>query len=609
MLLIDDQRPVGANTKVNPKHLGPGLGVDATNLDSSQADGRGRRSASTVHTLVNYGGPAVFTASIAGTTMTVSGVSSGTLVIGATLSGTGVTAGTRITAFLTGSGGTGTYTVSASQTTASTTITAVLTQQHAIYRFGRETISDTLYWMAFTVDVDFARSLLASDPTERIYGTGSGSTKPYYTDNTFITSPPYPSGGYELGIPAPATGMTATVNTAGTGTNETRVYVATYLRYNDDESAPSAPVTLICQKGSTVDLSAFPTDPAATIGVTKRRIYVSVGTDDFRKCGEAVLATTTITDGGTRGVILQTGGTTAKPSWLPPPDDGIGMIELWSGMHGMFDGKQYLTCHPYNPHAWPVEYRRQVPDTIVGSAKWGQNWLLATTGLPRVVMGTTPLAMVDTPIAFMEACLSKRSVVGVGHGVCWASSRGLCYHGKLGTKVISEVFMTQAQWRALDPDSIIAAHWQGYYVGFYDDGTKKAFMVDVAAPEKGIIWVNQGAYALFSDPLSDTLYLLDSGNVIKKWDAGTVGSATYKSKVFRQQRPVTPGSARIIATTYPVTFSLWADGVLKVNAKTVSNDNSFRLPGGYKAEELQYQISGVGPWEGVFVGEEDSDLP
>lgn len=608
-MIVADTRPIGSNLAINPKNLGQGLGVNATNLDSSQGDFRGRRAVTTAHTLVNYGGAAVVTASIAGTTMTVSGVTSGALVIGATLAGTGVTSGTRITAFLTGSGGTGTYTVTPSQTTASTTVTATLTQQHAIYRMGRETASDTQYWLAFTIDVDFARSLLASDPTERIYGTGGSFAKPYYTDNTFLGSTPYPTGGYEIGVPAPATGMTATVNTEGTGSAETRIYVSTYLRYNDDESAPSAGVKLICKKGSTVDLSAFPSDPAATIGVDRRRIYVSVGTDDFRKCGEAVLATTTITDTGTRSDILQTGGTTAKPDWLPPPDDMLGIIELWSGMHGGFDGKQFLTCQAFNPHAWPVQYRRQVPDTIVGTAKWGQNWLLATTGLPRVVMGTTPLAMADTPIPFMEACLSKRSVVGVGHGVCWASSRGLCYHGRMGTKVLTDGVLTQAQWRALDPDSIIGAAWQGYYIGFYDDGTKKCFMIDPAAPEKGIIWVNQGCYALFSDPLSDTLYLLDSSNVIKKWDAGTVGSATFRSKVFRHPQAVTPGAARIIATTYPVTFSMWADGDLKVNALSVTSDTAFKLPSGYWAEEFQYQISGTGPVEGVFIAEEMVDLP
>lgn len=69
--------------------------------------------------------PAIVTGSIAGTTLTVSAVTSGTLRIGQTIEGTGVTDGTIIKAFGTGSGGVGTYTVSASQTVSSTTIYAL----------------------------------------------------------------------------------------------------------------------------------------------------------------------------------------------------------------------------------------------------------------------------------------------------------------------------------------------------------------------------------------------------------------------------------------------------------------------------------------------------
>lgn len=57
-------------------------------------------------------------------TMTVSAVASGALAVGQVLSGSGVTAGTTITALLTGTGGTGTYVVSPSQTASSTTISA-----------------------------------------------------------------------------------------------------------------------------------------------------------------------------------------------------------------------------------------------------------------------------------------------------------------------------------------------------------------------------------------------------------------------------------------------------------------------------------------------------
>ena len=56
------------------------------------------------------------TGQISGTTLTIANVTSGTLYIGATIAGTGVTSNTRITDFLTGSGGVGTYTVDTSQT-------------------------------------------------------------------------------------------------------------------------------------------------------------------------------------------------------------------------------------------------------------------------------------------------------------------------------------------------------------------------------------------------------------------------------------------------------------------------------------------------------------
>lgn len=64
---------------------------------------------------------ASFTAHIAGTTLTVTAVASGTLAVGQTLIDTTghLTVGTRITALGSGSGGTGTYTVSSSQTVAS----------------------------------------------------------------------------------------------------------------------------------------------------------------------------------------------------------------------------------------------------------------------------------------------------------------------------------------------------------------------------------------------------------------------------------------------------------------------------------------------------------
>jgi len=66
---------------------------------------------------------AVFTATIATTTLSVSAVTSGTIAVGMVITGTGVSAGTYITANLSGSGSSGasTWTISVSQTVASAT--------------------------------------------------------------------------------------------------------------------------------------------------------------------------------------------------------------------------------------------------------------------------------------------------------------------------------------------------------------------------------------------------------------------------------------------------------------------------------------------------------
>lgn len=87
------------------------------------ADGSVWSSTAKIVQGASYSATASFTASISGTTMTVTAVASGALSVGQVFTGTGVTAGTSIAAFVSGTGNTGTYTVSASQTVVSTTMT------------------------------------------------------------------------------------------------------------------------------------------------------------------------------------------------------------------------------------------------------------------------------------------------------------------------------------------------------------------------------------------------------------------------------------------------------------------------------------------------------
>ncbi len=78
----------------------------------------------------------VFTASQALTTLTVTGTPVGTIYLGMVLTGTGVTAGTMITDYGTGTGGAGTYTVSTSATVASTTVTGSVQSKLVVEHTG-----------------------------------------------------------------------------------------------------------------------------------------------------------------------------------------------------------------------------------------------------------------------------------------------------------------------------------------------------------------------------------------------------------------------------------------------------------------------------------------
>jgi hypothetical protein len=103
-----------------------GIGITAETVITALGTGTGGVGTYTINTSQTVAAETMsstavgarFTATVASTTMTVSAVASGTIYLGQTIQSAGVTAGTIITAFGTGSGGTGTYTISNSLTIA-----------------------------------------------------------------------------------------------------------------------------------------------------------------------------------------------------------------------------------------------------------------------------------------------------------------------------------------------------------------------------------------------------------------------------------------------------------------------------------------------------------
>lgn len=126
-----------------------------------------------------------FTGSIATTTLTVTAMLSGDPIkVGQYIDGTGVTNGTYITAFGTGNGGTGTYTVSTSQTAGSTTIYAngnallgdPAPMERGVGPLGRIYVFDVIPQAKLTTNVSAAASYAAAANATLAAGAGTKLT-------------------------------------------------------------------------------------------------------------------------------------------------------------------------------------------------------------------------------------------------------------------------------------------------------------------------------------------------------------------------------------------------------------------------------------------------
>lgn len=104
-------------------------------------------------------------------------------------------------------------------------------------------------WLTWSEDVSIVPSPNANDPDGRFYFT-SDSFEPRMSSYTAaISSVPYPTAWYSLGIAAPTVAPTV-AHTGGSGSNESRSYVYTYVTTFGEESPPSPPSTLYTTHGN-----------------------------------------------------------------------------------------------------------------------------------------------------------------------------------------------------------------------------------------------------------------------------------------------------------------------------------------------------------------------
>jgi hypothetical protein len=476
-----------------------------------------------------------------------------------------------------------------------------------IAMFKRDAITDTVYWLQWQTVVH-AISGFVDSPVNRTYYSGSGAPK--YTDSAIgLATGTFPTAYRDLGIPKPATVPIVTETAAGTGDDEERYYAYCYLSSHDELGPPQVSAKVVCKPGAIFNITNLAAPPSGEArDIDRIRIFrTEVGDTGaaFFFLKDISVATST-TDNA-----LEVGSDTMpSKDYAMPPADLKNLITLWNGMAAGISGDSVRYCEQYKMHAWPVAYETLCPETPVALAVFQKNLLILTTGRPRLVYGSAPEAMDDTPVEFIAACIAPQSVVSFGHGACWATSDGLAYVGSVGVpRLVTDGLMLLDDWQAINPATIVGCQFNGLYFGFYDSGAGvlKGFMLDPLQPEKGIYFLSTGYSAAFFDALSEEMYVLDGLN-IKKWNAGASNmTVTHKSKVFLMPKPVNMSLAKVIADVYPCTFKLYADD-RAAWTKTVTSEDEFWLPDGYLARDYQIEASTTTDITGIVIADNLEDL-
>jgi hypothetical protein len=401
-----------------------------------------------------------------------------------------------------------------------------------------------------------------------------------------------------------------------------RAYVYTYVAsFNgqDFESPPSPPsdVVTVALNG-TVRLTNFinPTSPSLwDTNFTAIRVYrLSAGESteaQYLFLVEFPVDTAQYDDsalGETLGEVLQTS------DWELPPDDLVGLIELPEGGAAGFTKKEFCMAEPYFLHAWPARNRRTTHDEIVAIGAFGNSIGIATKGTPYVVTGLDPATVSMERIESSEPCQSKRGAVDLGYAFVYPSANGLMLLSVGRAEIVTGDIFTPEEWRALNPASFFAASFSGRYLCFYDATSivpppgvkyefppKGAFIFDPRDAVGTLVFLDIVATEAWTDPQTNRVYLVQN-NQIREFDADRLElEYRWKSKEMQLAAPVSMGWGVVQAESYPLKFTVFAEGE-PLYTRTVVNKQPFRLPDG-EFDRWSVEVESVHQVEAIILAE------
>jgi hypothetical protein len=401
---------------------------------------------------------------------------------------------------------------------------------------------------------------------------------------------------------------------------EDRLYVYTLVTDQGEEGPPSdatSLLTLAPGQAVTITTSTSPIVDNAQIAFNRiyRTVATSTGSADYYFVAEIPATQADYVDTLT---FIELGEQLPSLDWQAPPANLVGLTTLPNGIMAGYVGRTLYMCEPYQPHAWPEQYTRQVDHDIVAMAGFGQSLVIVTDDTPYIGTGSDPLSMTLTKLDSVEPCISRRCCKTLGYAVIYPSPNGLMVVSDRGAKNILTGVWDERDWRSLFDtysNSFAEVHDNKYYLFFSSGSSGLGIIFDPSSQTLEISRLTLAdTFGTGIDRDEDRMFFLarDSGVAkFKEWnpDAGsTFIETSWYSRTYVMPYPVNMGAYQVMFdTSGTVDIDFYADGVLKHSA-TVSSQEPQRLPSGFLAREWAIEVKTKVEVQGVYVAETVEEL-
>lgn len=395
-------------------------------------------------------------------------------------------------------------------------------------------------WYAYPSRASFVPGPVAED---RLYATkddGSGG----------VIAKPVGTIDGELPLTFSRVVAAPTVSGSGAVDNDTAEivkYAFTLVSVMGEETAPSnLSVGVKFNEGRTITVSGLPTGVMLNgRNIAAKRIYRSqtsaAGVTDLYFIAEMPVGpgTGTFTDVWGANDIQEPCPT---KHFSAAPGNIRGLTGMPNGIMAAFRGRELLFCEPYQPHAWPEDYRLYLDYDIVGMVASGTSLIVMTKGMPYVVQGLHPDSMASAKMETILPCVSADSIVDLGTSAIYASNDGMVQISEGGAQLISQSLWSKDEWDALTPADIRAGRYgQSYIFSFQTAaGARNGYIVDVSDGTATLIRFDRWTRLFWNDPATNELFsLAPSGLLINRFDAPAAPAEPYlwRSKPFRFVEP------------------------------------------------------------------------